>query len=314
MRWKLKAKIQNAISVLPSAPSYAAYYWLQRKIGGLKRSKPINTFSAAINIWKIIQEQGIDPAGKVFFEVGTGRIPDLAIAFWLMGAEKIITVDVNPYLKAELIDESIQYIFKNNEAILSLFGSLMNTKRLEELQEFHRIPHFSISGFFDLCRVEYMAPADAADTSLSDQSIDFHTSKTVFEHIPIEVLKLIMEEGNRIIKNNGLFIHSIDYGDHYSYSDKNISRINFLQYSDEEWAKYNSNKYMYMNRLRHDDYINLFESVGHQILKVQEKEKNQPSIDLLNKSGLHLDDKFRSKSIEILTMTGSFIVSQKNDS
>ena len=47
---------------------------------------------------------------------------------------------------------------------------------------------------------------------------------------------------------------------------------------------------------------------------IQEKEKNQPSIDLLNKSGLHLDDKFRSKSIEILTMTGSFIVSQKNDS
>ena len=123
-----------------------------------------------------------------------------------MGAEKTISIDLNPYLKEELVAESLYYISENKEEILNLFGSLVNRKRFDELLEFCRNSQLALSTFLDLCRVNYIAPGDATDTHLPDQSIDFHTSYTVFEHIPLKVLKHILKEGNRIIRKNGLFI------------------------------------------------------------------------------------------------------------
>jgi hypothetical protein len=311
MHWKLKAKIQSAVSLLPSSVSYGAYYWIQRHFGGLRRLNPISRLTAAIETWKRIQGQRYTPSGKVFLEVGTGRVPLVPLAYWLMGAEKTITIDLNPYLKTDLVAESLQYISENEEEILSLFGSLVDKKRFDELLAFSSDSHFSVSAFLDLCRVDYVAPGDATDTRLLDQSIDFHTSYTVFEHIPLEVLRQILEEGNRIIKNDGLFIHRIDYSDHFSHSDKSISAINFLIYSDHEWKRYAGNRYMYMNRLRHDDFISLFESIGHRIVEAQPN-VDQRSQELLRSGSLQLNERFSSKSKDVLAITGAWIMSQKN--
>ncbi|MFM6005613.1 MAG: methyltransferase domain-containing protein, partial [Sphaerospermopsis kisseleviana] len=85
--------------------------------------------------------------------------------------------------------------------------------------------------------VDYIAPGDASELSIPSNSIDFHTSYTVFEHIPPDIIKAIIKEGKRVLKSNGLFVHKIDYSDHFSHSDKSISAINFLQFSDSEWNR-----------------------------------------------------------------------------
>lgn len=133
----------------------------------------------------------------------------------------------------------------------------------------------------------------------------------MFEHIPLEDLRHILEEGNRIIKNNGLFIHRIDYSDHFSHSDKSISAINFLQYSNDEWEKFASNKYMYMNRLRHDDFISLFKSVGHNIVETQQ-DICQNIQELLRSGNIQVNEQFRSKPEDVLSTLGAWIISKKN--
>jgi hypothetical protein len=312
MRWKLKAKIQNSISLLPSSVSYETYYWIQRNFGGLKQINPIRRLASGIDTWKRIQEQNINPFGKVFFEVGAGRVPLVPLAYWLMGAKKTISIDLNPYFKEELIKESIDYMSDNEEEILSLFGSLIHEENFSKLLAYNRGSSFSLPDFLDLCRIDYIAPGDASCTGLPDQSIDFHTSLRVFEHIPEEILKKILKEGNRIVKKTGMFIHGIDYSDHFSHSDKSISSINFLQFSDGEWKKYAGNRYMYMNRLRHDDFLTLFKSVGHRILDVQVT-RDERAQEVLSDVGFQLDKKFNSKSDEILGITGAWIMSQSND-
>jgi SAM-dependent methyltransferase len=312
MNWKLKAKIQNAVSLLPSSTSYAAYYWLQRRFGKLRRLNPVSRLSAGIETWERIEKYDVNPAGKVFLEVGTGRVPLVPLAYWLMGAEKTVTIDLNPYVKRELIAETLLYIRENQEAISTLFGSFMNKKRFEELLKFSGKEHFTSSEFLELCQVDYIAPGDAADTHLPEQSIDFHSSYTVYEHIPLEVLKKILEEGNRIIKDDGLFVNRIDYSDHFSHSDKSICAINFLQYDDPEWERYAGNRYMYMNRMRHDDFISLFKSVGHHIVGT-ELDVDERSQELLKNGSLSLDGKFRSKPEDILAVTAAWIISRKND-
>jgi len=310
MHWKLKAKIQTVISLLPSSASYAAYYWVQRHFGRLRRINPIITLTAGIETWKLIKEQGYEPSGKVFFEIGTGRVPLVPLAYWLMGAKKTITIDLNPYLKEELVRESLDYISNNTNEIQKLFGNLLYNKRIDELLDFSRNPISSMRSFLDFCRIDYVAPGNAANTYLPAKSIDFHTSYIVLEHVTPEVLKQIIEEGNRIINSDGLFVHRIDYSDHFSHTDKKISRINFLQYSDDEWQKYAGNKYMYMNRLRHDDFIHIFQSAGHRILQAKPHIDRRLQ-DLLRNGSLQLDARFKIKSEEILSIKGAWIVSEK---
>jgi hypothetical protein len=228
-----------------------------------------------------------------------------------MGAKRTITIDRNPYLKFELFHECLQYICDHKEEILLLFGSKIDSKRFDELLAFSKHKNLS-SGFLDLCQIEYIAPGDASDTHLPDKSIDYHTSYAVYEHISQDVLKKILKEGNRIIKKDGLFINRIDYSDHFSHSDKSISPINFLQYSDEEWEKYAGNRYMYMNRLRHDDFLKLFEYAGHKILDI-ETSQNELVREVLRNGSLRLDSKYRDKPDEMLAITGAWIISQKQD-
>ena len=310
MHWKVKAAIQNAIALLPEAMSYATYYWLQRRFGGLKRTDPVDRLRAGIQTWRHIAEQGIDPAGKVFFEVGTGTMPVVPLAFWLMGASRTITVDLNPYLKEELVGETLDYIAANQTSVEVLFGALLQRQRMDNLLQCARPGAFSLKRFLDLCCIDYVGRGDAARTDLPSGSIDFHTSFTVFEHIPPGVLTKILMEGSRIVRDEGLFVHRIDYTDHFCHSDSAISPINFLQYSEAEWTRYAGNRYMYMNRLRHDDFLALYEAAGHRILAAAPI-GNARSLEVLRTGGVRVDRRFESKSPEMLSASGAWVVSQK---
>lgn len=312
MNWKLKANIQKIVSLLPYFISYPVYYYIQRNFGLLKKEKinPIIGLIAGIETCKKIQKLDLSPIGGIFLELGTGRRINTPLAFWLLGAQKVITVDLNPYLKSELIKEDINYIRVNQPSIEKLFGGCIIKNRLNSLIEFTN-SEYTIVELLRFCGIEYISSADATNLPLSSKCIDFYTSYTVLEHIPSNVLTEIFKEGNRVIKNSGSFIHRIDYSDHFSHSDKSISSINFLQFTDSEWDKIAGNRYMYMNRLRHDDFLALFNEANHNIL-LQEPNIDKQIPDLINRQGLQLDQRFLSKPESVLATTGSWFVSQYN--
>jgi len=77
--------------------------------------------------------------------------------------------------------------------------------------------------FFKMENVQYLAPADAANTNLLDNSIDYHISTNVLEHISYEVIRNIFIEAKRILKDKGVAIHFIDLSDHFQHQDNSIS-------------------------------------------------------------------------------------------
>jgi hypothetical protein len=282
---------------------------MQRHLGDLRGTQPTPRLAAAISTWKRIVRQNHDPRGGTFLEIGTGRVPVVPLAYWLMGADKTITIDRNPYLQGELVREHLDYVSAHPEEIRELFGALLDERRFSELLELSRAPRFTTREFLDLCRVQYLAPGDAAETGLPSVSVDFHTSFTVLEHIPPAELVRIFREGNRIVRSGGLFVHNIDYSDHFSHSDETITAINFLQYSDHEWERYAGNRYMYMNRLRHDDFLELYNSVGHQILAAEPRTDDRVR-ELLASGALRVDDRFRNKPQSVLAISSAWIVSR----
>jgi len=312
MHWKLKAFIQNVIARLPDALSYAAYYQMQRAFGGFRQFNPTIGLNAGVDTCRLVRKQGRSISGAVIFEIGTGRTPLVPLVCWLMGAGKIVTVDANPYLREELVRAALTYISQNESEVRGLMGSELDEGRFTTLLDLISRKSFSLQQFFELCSIAYLAPADAASTGLDTASIDIHTSYTVFEHIPPETLRPILREANRITKKDGLFVHRIDYSDHFAHSDRRISLINFLQYSDEQWMKYAGNRYMYMNRLRHDDYLEMFAEAGHEVLDV-ESDLEERSVELLKRGELALNGRFISKPVEVLAMSGAWIVSENAD-
>ena len=106
-------------------------------------------------------------------------------------------------------------------------------------------------------------------TGLPAESIDIQFSYTVFEHIPEEVLAGILQEASRVLAQTGFCLHHIDPSDHYSHDDGRISKVNFLQFSDEEWNRHAGNQFAYHNRSRAADFKRLFEESGHRLLEFE---------------------------------------------
>ncbi len=310
MNWRLKSALLQAIERLPSSASYATYYWLQRHLGRSQVVDVTTKLRHGIATWTHVTDQGRDPRGLTFFEVGSGRTLLVPVAYWLMGARRTITVDLHRYLSLDMVRESLRLIAADQVRIRALFGNRLDSSRFDAMLDLGRRRDWPLETFLDLCSIEYIAPGDAADTGLPSGSVDVHTSYTVFEHIPEDVIRRILAEGTRITGDHGIFVHRVDYSDHFYTFDKGITTINFLKYSDRAWRAYAGNRYAYTNRLRHDDMLRLFEDAGHRIVATR-PDVDERALALLRSGTFRLNERFSAKPESVLAISASWIVSAK---
>jgi hypothetical protein len=97
----------------------------------------------------------------------------------------------------------------------------------------------------------------------------------------------------------------IDYDDHYSYFDRNILVYNYLQYSDQAWMRYSAPLHC-QNRLRHRDYIELFQSEGFSITEDHHKAATDKDLKTLRQ--ISLSKRFRSYSLDDLAVHYALLV------
>ena len=244
-----------------------------------------------------IHKQGHSTESKSFLEIGTDPRLNLPVALWLCGASEIWTVDLNPYLRPELVAEDIAYIMRHRQEIQALFQPYASASLFRErLARLEMAEGMRLDDLLDMMRIRYQAPGDAAHLDLPAQSLDYHVSFTVLEHIPPGVLQGTLLEGKRVLKRDGLFAHTVDLSDHFAHSDGSISAINFLQFSEEEWARYAGNRYMYHNRLRIDEYVDLLRAAGLKVLWLGSRTDARALEEL--GSGFVVDRRFEAKSAE----------------
>lgn len=295
MNWKTKAIIQNMIARLPERLSLPTYYFLQRRFGGLREINHAYTLSQGCKILKHVVRQRRPITSRVFLEVGTGRGLNVPIVLWLCGAGEVITVDVNPYLRRSIVFDLIEYIGSHRDQVCEMLSSYVDAadvaRRLDQL-----VQSKTLHDVLALTQTRYLAPADAATLPLPSDSIDYHVSSTVFEHVPPATLEAILREGRRLIRGDGLFIHGVGLSDHFAHSDSSISSINFLRFGEEEWARYAGNRFMYHNRLRLDDYLALFERAGIGVVDVVSSVDPRAVMEL--QAGFPLAPRFQGKTIE----------------
>lgn len=128
------------------------------------------------------------------------------------------------------------WMAENRDEICGYYDAVAEKKVFIELMNLIEKLRYRPKKLLSEANIVYLAPADASNTDLSDNSIDYHISTTVLEHISRCDIERILVEAKRILKNDGAALHFIDLSDHFQHQDLSITKINFLRYSDKEWA------------------------------------------------------------------------------
>lgn len=308
MKWYIKAAVQNAVASLPDPLSHEVYYGLQRRFGGLRDISVEDKLRQGAEVAREAVGTGFSLRDARVLEIGTGRRLNLPLSLWLQGAASVTTVDLNPYLRPELVREDLCQIRDERERVEQLLGERLDHDRLRQLSAL--ADDFDLARLLDTCSIRYLSPADAAQLDqLADGSIDLHVSYEVFEHIPEDVLEAILREGGRLISDRGLLVHYIDFSDHFSHSDNSIGPVNFLKFDERTFRWLAGNRYMYMNRLRLDDFLALYAGAGQRILR-QVSEPCPDTAQQLRDGEVQPVPPFDGKPVEVLSTLNAWLVSR----
>ncbi len=262
MDWRVKALIQKSLSSMPGGRSLNDR--LQRRFGALRQ--PERNLLGKLEDWRLslsyLRDCEFDVLGSTLFEIGTGWYPTLPICFSLAGARRIITYDIVRHIDADLTFRMIAALESHLESVAESCGSSVDEihdRYLELLQA------EDTDALLKRARVEFRAPADARATKLPPGSIDLVYSNSVMEHVPKDSIRDLMRESRRILRPGGLALHNVACNDHYAHTDSRISFVNYLQYSESQWRKWN-NPLQYQNRLRAPEFLDLATESGLEII------------------------------------------------
>lgn len=302
MRWTTKARLQSLLGALPEGVGNPLYYLLQTLNGSFREPKNRIFQQAALALAERAALCGRSLHGATAIEVGTGRRVTLPICLWLLGVGRVHTVDLHRYLNDAATSLDLRALLQDEE--------FCNHPRVRR-ERVDALTRLVASGgtrlqLFELCGLRYMAPADATRLDLPSESIDLHFSFTVFEHIPETILVPLLTEAARVLRPDGLALHLIDHSDHFSHADRSLSPVHFLQFEDTQWDRIAGNRYMFMNRLRADDYETIYAHAGHEIVH-HDCQRDEQVYAALRAGTIPLARRFAGKPPDVLAGMSSWI-------
>lgn len=295
MNFKYKCWLQKTFSVLPKGEQLN--YLFQRFI---TRNLPIDdaAFLGKVNCGKrhtdyFKEHHRIENCGGKYYEFGAGADLIIPLTIAQLGFE-VYAIDLRSLVRVELVRESL----KKFERLQDQLPFDVNMSSVEG----------TIIALKQHLNVHYTAPADARQTSFPDNYFDFSSSTSVLEHVPEKDILPLLRETYRVLKKGGICSLIIDYRDHWSFFDSQLSVYHFLQYEAADWIKFNPDLH-FQNRLRHQDYVSMIEQTGFSI--VAEKLELPNSSELATLKKMNLATLYQSYSMQALAVKTSELVLRK---
>ncbi len=308
MDWRVKGAIQKALGYVPGGDRI--HYMLQRYAGGMRDFG--RECDLKVEDWSLmmghLQAVGVPVAGATLVEIGTGWYPTFPFCLYLAGVARVYTFDLNRLLKADLMHELADRL----AAHVALIARDSRRPEYEVTAEQVALATAVAKGA-SLTHatggiIDYRAPASAAQTSLAADSVDIVFSNSVLEHVPASSIEACFVEAMRVLRPGGVMFHSVNCGDHYAYIDHSIDQLHYLEFSETEWAMWN-NEFLYQNRLRAIDFLDLARRAGFTI----EVDTSRAAPDRLAQlDGIEIDPMFARYTREQLAITSVTFVARKS--
>ncbi|MBI2815532.1 MAG: class I SAM-dependent methyltransferase [Acidobacteria bacterium] len=267
MDWRVKAIVQKTLSVVPGGVQINGL--LQRCLGDLRRFPDHVEIRIrdAERLIPLVRRLGLELSGLEICEVGTGWLPVLPVCFSISGIWHCTTFDIQRHILPQL---TLRMVALLEQALQRI--SAASARSLEDVATAYAeiAAPSSVDELLDRARITYRAPADGGATGLACGSQDLVFSNNVLQYVPADAILPIMRESKRILRPGGLSLHSINCGDEYANFDPNITDMNFLKFSEEEWKFWNTS-FIFQNRMRPVDFIRVAEEAGLELIHADVK-------------------------------------------
>ena len=245
INWKLKSLLYKIFSQLKLNKTF---YFIQKYV--TKRSN-VN-IKPSVRLWKLHSENIKEYQIKTVLEIGAGKSleQNIFFSYFFNNSLEQMVIDIRKMIDFDLVNEASKQI-----------SELLNVQKLKSVN--------SYDDLFNFYNIKYIAPYKTQNLIEEKKVFDLCISTNTLEHFSIKDLRTLFKDLSIVLKKGGYISAVIDYSDHYSHTDRNISELNFLKYSEKQWQNYN-NTYLYQNRLRHDDYVKLlneYKFITHKIIQ-----------------------------------------------
>ncbi|MEW4531030.1 class I SAM-dependent methyltransferase [Maioricimonas sp. JC845] len=304
MNWRMKAHLLAVLSRLPAGRK--AYHRLQR-VAGTNRLDLPGEMGRALEVVQLIRRSRQPLETATCVEIGTGWRPFVPFILSLCGAQRVITLDINPWLSERYARETHAALEPVLDEIAAEAG-----QPLEDVQRRWAAgcDAPNLDSLLDAMHVEYRYPGDARATGLADDSVDLVVSSNVLEHIPRDVLASIQQESLRILRPGGCAVHRFNPGDHFAVVDSSITTANFVQFSTRDWHWYGGSGLAYHNRLRASQYKQLFRDAGFDLPLFQVRVDEQ-ALHAIQQGQLPVHKQFAGFSPDDLAVDYVWVIGQK---
>lgn len=264
MDWRIKAVIQQVLGRVPFGQE--VHTRLQRSVGGLTNFN--RECDIKVDDWRImmghLRAASVPIREATFLEIGTGWYPTFPLCLHLAGAPRIMTYDLHRHLAPDLVIALADRLALHAPLIATASGKSVTTVGRQQWKVANALRDGASLAAATGSAIDYRAPGDAASTNLAANSVDVVFSNSVLEHVPPSVIEAMFAEAKRILRPGGIMFHSVNCGDHYAYVDTSIHQLHYLQFSDQEWTRWN-NSFLYQNRLRACDFTEMAKEAGFAI-------------------------------------------------
>jgi hypothetical protein len=295
MNWKLKCFSSRVLAALPQ--TNAIYDLLQKHVTKRWYRNVFHTMAVSNNYTRHLeafQHHYGDLSRASYFEFGVARDLFSVLLNYCYGIPQQLAVDLRPLARRELINHMIRQLAElRHPAFVRIPERELGPDFVADLKAFYGI--------------DYQAPADARDVKKPSGSIDLIATTNTFEHIPPRDIATILTECHRLCHDRSVVRMDTDYIDHYAYADPTISPYNFLQFTEEQWERYNMRHY-YVNRLRHSDHRALFLQAGFHIVE-ESSETPENGREML--ATIKLAPQYQGYDVEDLIKTRGVFVLRK---
>lgn len=290
IKWHIKYALAAILGIFPYR--HFIHHKVQLVLGGLKLNEK-EMLSRAVELYTLAFKNKQSLKDNTILEIGTGWFPFMPIVAYLYGAKKIITVDINPWLKDETVRETLKCILVNSEYLRNSIASDYNEfdSKISKLRTIYE-QNYGFSKTFEELNINYIHSYDVCNLILDEaEKIDLVISSNVLEHIDQVKLHEIHEHLFDISKSNAIAIHRFNPGDHYSHLSG--SSVSFLTISEILWRIYRQGGIAYHNRLRTHEHADVIKQAKWNIQLWVDAIDNK-AVQNIESGDLKLNNKYKN--------------------
>lgn len=305
MDWRVKGITQKVLGFVPGGTLLG--HCLRCWLGEL--SNVSRDVAAKVADWQGLMDNlraaGVGSVrGATICEIGAGWHPTIPLCFYLAGAESMLATDINRHMDDKIAMQALDALEPHLDEIVhcAKSGAGATRERLNRLRNADSLEHM-----LSLARITYRHGHTAGHVGYcTPRSIDIVYSNNVLEHVPAAEITKLSHDTARVLRKGGVAVHAVACNDHYAHFDRSISFVNFLQYSDEEWRKWD-NGILWQNRLRAPDFVRLC-NIPAALVIYRRQYTRSGSIEAIKSMSIH--ERFAGYALEDLAATTVHLVTR----